>query len=125
VLQQPIQIFGKPFWYAGALHTPSRVPSAEAPLSPTMYMKIVLSQASSSLMDSMIRPTWHLRAPGKPAYTSISREATGLYLSGYSSQDGRESGRDVRVVPGGMIPASNCRWWVSSRSLSSPGRTGP
>ena len=73
---------GTPFWKDGALHAPWIVPSADAPLSPVTYSTSVFSPTPSWSTASSTRPTWASVWAINAAKTSMSRVATGLYLSG-------------------------------------------
>ena len=88
-------------------------------------MKSVLSASPISSTASSSFPTCSSVWAMKPANTSISLAATGLYLSGYSSQEGTSGGRGVRTVPAGMTPSSSCRRWICARSSSQPPSNWP
>ena len=82
VFEEPLGIFRHTVLKDGALHAPWMVPSADAPLSPVTYSTSVFSPTPSWSTASRTRPTWASVWAMNAAKTSMSRVATGLYLSG-------------------------------------------
>ena len=97
--------------------TPNGPPSRLAPLSLSTITTVSSSRPSPS-RNATSRPIWSSVCSSMAANASCRRQANFRWLSVRSSHFGTPGFSGASVVPSGMTPSSNWRWYQRSRTTS-------